>query len=58
MLNRHLVEIDLSGNKISSLPDELCTLASLEMLDLSSNQLSQLPAQFGTLSSLRELNLS
>ena len=40
MLNMHLVEIDLSGNKISSLPDELCTLANLETLDLGSNQLS------------------
>ena len=39
MLNKNLIEIDLSGNKIGSLPDELCTLSCLETLDLSSNSL-------------------
>ena len=49
MLNRNLIEIDLSGNKISQLPEEVCTLALLKELNLSSNKIKELPFDLGYL---------
>ena len=43
-LSARLVSVDLSGNQIRDLPDELLNiLPALETLDISSNQLEYLP---------------
>ena len=58
---RNLVKLDLSGNEITSLPDNWDLLDLLSDLDLSDNQLEKLPRHFcvGSLAtSLKQLNLS
>ncbi|KAH6937142.1 hypothetical protein HPB50_025788 [Hyalomma asiaticum] len=51
------VKLDLSCNKIATLPDAFCALTHLKELDLSKNQLRELPANFGRLSALQKLDL-
>lgn len=58
MLHMNLKTIDLSYNKIRSLPDEITQLLSLQELRLDHNLLHRLPAQFWRLKTLKELNLS
>lgn len=65
-LTSNLRTIDLSNNKIDSLPpliiavlpDELCNLKKLETLSLNNNHLRELPSSFGQLSALKTLSLS
>uniref|UniRef100_A0A0R3SH07 Leucine-rich repeat-containing protein 7 n=1 Tax=Hymenolepis diminuta TaxID=6216 RepID=A0A0R3SH07_HYMDI len=52
-----LVELDLGSNHLSSLPEELEALVSLEMFRLSYNQLRRLPNTLGKLQRLRVLDL-
>lgn len=58
----NLVELRLSGNKISEFPEVLCSSASnlaknLRTLDMSRNQLSYLPSSFSQLKLLVQLKL-
>ncbi|KAJ4871911.1 putative inactive leucine-rich repeat receptor-like protein kinase [Raphanus sativus] len=54
-----LQSLDLSGNKITSLPSDLWSLDSLQHLNLSSNLISHpLPSNVGNFVSLRTLDLS
>ncbi|KAF8093834.1 hypothetical protein N665_0377s0044 [Sinapis alba] len=54
-----LQSLDLSGNKITSLPSDLWSLDSLKNLNLSSNLLSDpLPSNIGNFISLQTLDLS
>lgn len=50
--------IDLSQNKLSSIPDEMGFLSSLKHLNLRHNRLSSLPKTFSNLKSLENLNIS
>ncbi|KAF6830796.1 adenylate cyclase (protein phosphatase 2C) [Colletotrichum plurivorum] len=53
-----LVDLDLSFNSISSLPDEIGKLRSLEKFVITNNRLSNsLPDSFAQLISLRELDI-
>jgi len=52
-----LTELDLSGNRLASLPDDICNLTKLTVLDLERNGLASLPKQFGQLTKLTNLNL-
>lgn len=55
-----LVELKLSGNKISEIPEVLCTgeiVKSLRLLDLARNELSFLPHKFPSFKSLVQLRL-
>ena len=55
-----LVELKLSGNKISEFPDIICSgeiAKSLRVLDLARNQLKYLPNNFSSLKSLVQLRL-
>jgi Leucine-rich repeat (LRR) protein len=52
---RALKELDVSENRLSVLPDELCLLASLESLDISENSIKLLPEDFGKLGALETL---
>ena len=54
----HLRELNLSQNRIISLPSEISLLTSLEVLILNNNRLSKLPEEISTLTTLRELNLA
>ncbi|KAK9811060.1 hypothetical protein WJX73_010040 [Symbiochloris irregularis] len=52
-----LKQLNLSRNKLASVPEDLGQLAALEDLDLSHNQLQSVPAALGNLTNLRYLNL-
>jgi hypothetical protein len=54
---RHLIALDLSGNKLQHLPDSFGQLVLLQRLDLYSNQLVSLPLSFGNLKKLKWLDL-
>ncbi|KAL0594291.1 Leucine-rich repeat-containing protein 59 [Plecturocebus cupreus] len=49
--------LDLSCNKLTTLPSGICGLTHLVKLDLSKNKLQQLPADFSRLVSLQHLDL-
>lgn len=56
-----LKEIDLSCNRLTSLPKDLSILRTVERLDLSSNLFEDLPAVFSALNTmphLKELNIN
>ncbi|GAA4453011.1 hypothetical protein GCM10023189_17360 [Nibrella saemangeumensis] len=48
----NLVELDLTGQQLTELPDSLCNLPRLERLYLRRNQLRALPRRFSRLTSL------
>ncbi|KAL6057314.1 Myotubularin-like phosphatase domain [Balamuthia mandrillaris] len=50
--------INLSNNKLTSLPPEIGSLTSITSLDVSNNNLNGLPWQLGDLTNLKTLNLS
>ena len=52
-----LYVLDLSGNKLQKLPEELFELESLKYLDLSNNQLKQIPVSIYKLKRLEYLRL-
>lgn len=54
---KRLVELDLSGNKISEIPEEIGDLGLLEVLDLRGNLISSLPESICRLEKLRILGL-
>ncbi|XP_066138943.1 leucine-rich repeat-containing protein 59-like [Euwallacea fornicatus] len=49
--------LDLSNNRLTSLPSTFITLTFLTKLDLSKNALTELPEDFGNLSKLKYLDL-
>ncbi|XP_023341290.1 leucine-rich repeat-containing protein 40 [Eurytemora carolleeae] len=53
-----LFELNLSSNKLSSVPSWIQVGAKLQFLDLSNNKLQQLPEEMGELKHLREIVLS
>ncbi|KIO10099.1 hypothetical protein M404DRAFT_996066 [Pisolithus tinctorius Marx 270] len=55
---RHLLQLYLSGNKISYLPPQLFTLQYLSVLSLRGNRLTYLPGEICRLKNLKELNIS
>ncbi|CAH2069560.1 unnamed protein product [Thlaspi arvense] len=56
---RMLQSLDLSGNKITSLPSDLWSLSSLKSLNLSSNRISKtLSSNIGNFKTLETLDLS
>lgn len=55
---RHLLQLYLSGNKISYLPPQLFTLQNLSVLSLRGNRLTYLPGEICRLKNLKELNIS
>ena len=52
---KNLRTLFLTNNKLTSLPDSLCTLSNLHCLYLNNNLISYLPESFGNLSNLRFL---
>ncbi|VAI63736.1 unnamed protein product [Triticum turgidum subsp. durum] len=54
-----LTYLDLSGNNLKGIPEELCSLVKLEYLDLSENQFgeTEVPPSFGNLINLKFLYL-
>ena len=50
-------ELDLSGEKLTTVPAEIGQLKNLTELRLSGNKLTSLPAEFGQLKNLTELSL-
>lgn len=53
---KKFVLFNFSYNKLSSLPDTICSFFCLEELDCSHNQLLSLPSSIGSLSSLEVLS--
>jgi Leucine-rich repeat (LRR) protein len=56
--NGHVTGLGLNGEKLTSLPDSIGQLRSLQHLYLHNNQLSSLPDTIGNLKLLKQLNLS
>ncbi len=50
--------LDLSGQKLKSLPEEIYTFKNLNALDLSGNKLKELPERLSELVHLQELRVS
>jgi|CXWL01.1.fsa_nt_gi GTPase SAR1 family protein len=57
-LQSRATELDLSGMKLTELPDSLGQLTQLTELNLSSNKLTALPESLGQLTQLTKLDLS
>lgn len=53
----HIVELNLSNNKIMALPTTIGSLTALKKLDVHANQLINLPDSFGELINLSDLDL-
>jgi len=53
---RYIVNINLSGNMITSLPPDFGSLVHLQTLDLSYNQMNSLPGSMSKLKKLHTLN--
>jgi Leucine-rich repeat (LRR) protein len=58
LCQRPLTQIDLSVNRLTSLPAELGNLTNLTKITLSLNRLHSLPAELGNLTNLTKLYLS
>jgi leucine-rich repeat protein SHOC2 len=52
-----LKELELSHNKLTSMPQDIGNIAALETLALDANQLASLPAELGRLTQLTGLYL-
>ena len=52
-----VTKVDLSYNKLTTIPPEICNLTNLETLGLSYNQLTTLPPEIGKLKNLTWLYL-
>lgn len=53
-----LTELDLSGNRLTSLPSNISGLSHLVELNVSYNKLSSLPKSISALSTLKKLSVS
>ncbi|XP_043195066.1 leucine-rich repeat-containing protein 40-like isoform X1 [Amphibalanus amphitrite] len=58
LLSGHLSELNVSGNRLTELPEALGQCRRLTYLNASSNQLAGLPGSLATLQHLREVALS
>ena len=54
----NLRNLDLSGNRIKTLPENIGAFKMLKTLTMSKNQLESLPSQTGLLTKLENLNLA
>ncbi|XP_065219900.1 leucine-rich repeat-containing protein 59 [Planococcus citri] len=55
---KHVISLNLSNNKIASIPKGLGTVTHLQRIDLSKNQIKGLPDGIGNLTNLKYFNLS
>ncbi|AKB50640.1 hypothetical protein MSBRW_1387 [Methanosarcina barkeri str. Wiesmoor] len=55
---KNLTNLNLSGNQLTQVPQEIGELKNLTMLDLSENTLTILPQEIGELKNLKTLDLS
>ena len=58
MFSVRLRHIDLSWNKIASLPEDIVKIPSLQTLKLSHNLLTKMPREMWRLKSLEQLHLA
>lgn len=54
----YLIELNLSKNNISVLPDNICELKNLKVLNISENKFSSIPEPWKVLHKLKVLNVS
>ena len=57
VLSATLKELDVSSNKLKSLPPSIASLRNLEILHAYQNELVSIPEDIGSLAALRELNV-
>ncbi|XP_072173141.1 leucine-rich repeat-containing protein 40-like [Diadema setosum] len=58
LLHKTVIDVNLSSNKIQSLPVEMQMMVNITRLDLGNNGLSDIPAEFETMTGMRELVIS
>ena len=56
--NESIINLDLSNNRLGSLPNSIVNLPNLEVLNLSNNNIRTLPSNLGQLKKLKRLLLS
>ncbi len=56
-LSKPVVHLNLSGNQLTTLPDQFEKLPRLQILNLHNNQLKELPASMGSLPALTSIEL-
>ena len=55
LFSKNLLNIDLSENKIKSLPEEISTISTLQVLKIDKNLIECLPRDLWKLSKLKKL---
>ena len=55
---QHLIELDIGGNKIEKIPNEIFSMTTLESLNISSNSMWELPNSIVDLKLLKDLDIS
>lgn len=53
-----VIKLDLSGQNLAAIPQEIFQMKNLQFLDLSKNKIAEIPDEIQRLSQLQELNLS
>eukprot|EP00038_Savillea_parva_P006499 m.164170 g.164170 ORF g.164170 m.164170 type:complete len:1061 (-) comp12391_c0_seq1:129-3311(-) len=58
LLRTVLTSLNMSSNRLTSLPSELCEVRTLRQLNVARNEITELPMNLGNLFSLQQLNVS
>ena len=58
LIGNTITELNISGNKLTTLPQEICNLINLQNFSCSINKLTILPSEIGNLINLQHFDCS